>query len=482
MHKKENVIVRKYKAIPEAVKLTIWTFIASFIQQGINILTTPIFTRMMSTSGYGEYSVFLSWRNVFFIFTSLRLYAGVYNKGLTKYKDNKDEFTLAMQYTTTVCALLIFALYLIFHPYINGFTGMSTQVTCIMFTELVFMTPMLLWSVRLRYDFKYKEVAIATILFALFTPTFGVIAVHYSIHKAYARIVSEAVVQIIFGAYFYFINCKRGEFRYNLIFAKFGVLFNLPLIPHYFSEYILNQSDRIMIQKLVGYSEAGLYSVAYSASMALNIISNSINQALVPWLYQKLDSKSYDEIRKVIVTVAILLLLPLSIFMALAPEVVYIMAGPEYSDAVRVMSPITSSIFFLFLYTMFANVEFYYDKNKFTMYISMIGAALNIILNYIFIGIFGYWAAGFTTFFAYGVYCVGHFMFMQKTFFKNENRYLFKYTEIFGLIGLLTVIMIIFYCLNSYPLIRYTITIIALSLIFYKRKYIKGLLKKIREK
>lgn len=202
------------------------------------------------------------------------------------------------------------------------------------------------------------------------------------------------------------------------------MLFNIPLIPHYFSEYILNQSDRIMIKKMCSLSDVAFYSVAYNAGMLLTIITSSLNQALTPWLYQSLDDKNYCQIGKTIMSLAALIMVPLIIFICLAPEAIYILAGDKYASAVYVIPPVAGSIVFLFLYTNFANIEFYYDYNKFTMYISMIGAILNLALNYVFINLFGFVAAGYTTFACFFVYCFGHYLFMEFIMKKKNHVHL----------------------------------------------------------
>ncbi len=482
MNKLVYPLFKKYREIPLQAKLSIWTFICMCIQKGISIITVPIFTRLMTTEQYGQYSVYISWMDVFSIITTLRLYAGVYNKGLSKYKTDKDGFALAMQYTTTIITVVVFAIYLLFHKQINAITEMSTFVMVLMFAELLMTPSMTLWTVRQRYDFRYKSVVITTVLFAIANPCIGIIAVKSTENKGIARIISSVCVHIIFGLVFYLINLYKGKLYFNRDYAIFAVKFNVPLLPHYFSEYILNQSDRIMIQKIVGVASAGIYSVAYSAGMLLTIVSSSINQALVPWLYQQLDAKKYDEIKRIILSTVLLILVPISMFMALSSEIVALLAGPQYYEAVRVMSPITASIVFLFMFTLFANIEFYYDKNRFTMYISMIGAALNVALNYIFINAFGFWAAGFTTYFCYGVYCVGHYIFMEHIFFENERRHLIEKKWIVLITTLLTMIMLLFYILNDYAALRYLLLLSGCIIAFIKRKEVMNLYNRVLKK
>ena len=50
--------------MPQPVKASIWFLICSFFQKGISTITTPIFTRIMTTAEYGHYNVFMSWMNI----------------------------------------------------------------------------------------------------------------------------------------------------------------------------------------------------------------------------------------------------------------------------------------------------------------------------------------------------------------------------------------------------------------------------------
>lgn len=46
-----------------------------------------------------------------------------------------------------------------------------------------------------------------------------------------------------------------------------------------------------MIQKMVGMASAGIYSVAYNAAAVLRIVTQSVNNAFIPWQYEKLEEK-----------------------------------------------------------------------------------------------------------------------------------------------------------------------------------------------
>ena len=72
------------------------------------------------------------------------------------------------------------------------------------------------------------------------------------------------------------------------------------------------------------------------------------------------------------------------------------------------------SAFFIYLYDMFSTVSFYHEKTLLMSVSSIIGAVLNIVLNIVFIPIFGYIAAGYTTLICYMVYAAFHYMLMRS--------------------------------------------------------------------
>lgn len=478
-----SFLKEKYNKVPVQAKLAMWLMICTLIQRGISLITVPLYTRLMSLEEYGYVSTYFSWVSIALILSSFKLNAGVYNKGLSKFKEDRDGYCLSMQYTTSVITVFLLLLYVAFHKWVNDFMEMSTGIILFMFVELFFSTSMGFWTVKEQYDFHYKPIVRATMIYALLNLILGLIFVINAETgtKGYARIFSVVVVQAIVGGFFYMVNMKRGKFRFNLVYSVFAVKFNIPLIPHYFSEYILNQSDRIMIQKLCNYSDVALYSVAYNAGMLLTIITSSINQALTPWIYQSLDEKNFKQINKVILSIAIVIMIPIIIFIAVAPEAIYILAGKQYSEAVYVVPPVAGSIVFLFLYTVFANVEFYYDYNKFTMYISLVGAVFNIILNYFFIKLFGFVAAGYTTFICYFVYCVGHYLFMNYIVKKREQQRIFDSKALIGLFVGLLIMMILMSMTYNQIIVRYGIIVVITVVSCLKRRELFKVIRYIKK-
>ena len=120
-------------------------------------------------------------------------------------------------------------------------------------------------------------------------------------------------------------------------------------------------------------------------------------------------------------------------------------------------------------------------KTKFIAGATMVGAVLNIVLNYIFIDLFGYMAAGYTTLTCYIVYAVCHYIGMNKACKENLESIRPYKAKIIVLISLAFMgIGFIFLFTYNYPIIRYAllITIVVVAIIIRKKiiSFIKELL------
>lgn len=264
----------------------------------------------------------------------------------------------------------------------------------------------------------------------------------------------------------------KGKSFYVKKYWKYAIQFNVPLIPHYISGSILNQGDRVMINSMVGKSAVGIYSVAYNIGMLMQIFTNAINSSYTPWMYTSLKEKKYQEIKKISSILLLLVACLVWILMAFAPEIITVFASKEYGQAIYVIPPIAASVFFIFMYTIFSNLEFYFEKNKFIMIASIGAAVLNIILNLIFIPVFGYIAAGYTTLGSYVIYCFSHYVFCDLICKKELNgERLYDKKFIFALSAIVIMMTFFFSVLYYSTFIRYLLLSILLGILFYKREY-----------
>lgn len=472
--------------MPIELKAGLWFTICNFLQKGISFITIPIFTRMMSTDEYGIYSVYTSWYSLLTLFATLNLSYYVFNKGMVKYEDDRNGFELSMQSLSTVVTFAFFVIYVFFRSMVNSLLDLSTAMMLCMFMQILFEPSIAYWTSRNRFEYKYKAVVVVTLAISILNPLLGIVLIYFGNfdNNALARTVAVSVVAAIFGLLIYYKIAKQAKSVFNTKYWKYALTFNLPLIPHFLSQTILNQADRIMIKDMCSATDAAIYSVAYSIGMAVIIFSQAIQQSYLPWLYQKLAKKDYKGISK---TANVFLLVMFGInlcIIAFAPEIISIVGSKTYQSAIWVMPPICGSVFFIFLQNLFANIEYYFEKTKLIAAASVLIAILNIILNAIFIKQYGFLAAGYTTLLCYVLYAIIHFLVMFYTCKKNELNVnnIFDVKAVFVISALFCGSVLAMTILYNYTISRYFFILIIVLVAVLFRKKLLAVFKELKNK
>lgn len=471
-------VLDKYKNLPVPVKATVWFLVASFLQRGIQALTTPIFTRLLSTSEYGQFSVFNSWLGITTAIVSLNIWGGIYQQGLVKFSDNRKMFSSSLQGLTLTLTVGWTAIYLLFHSFWNGLFGLTTVQMLAMLVLVWTSSVFNFWAAEQRNDYKYKELVLVTLLVSFGKPIIGIIFVKIATDKVTARILGLVLVELCVYLFLFISQMRQGKVFFDRKYWKYAVVLCIPLVPHYLSQTVLNSADRIMISNMVGDSEAGIYSLAYSISQIMILFNTALMSTLNPWIFTKIKEKKNNEIGPVAyISLIVIAAVNLGLIL-IAPEAVAIFAPASYYEAIYVIPPVAMGVYFLYSYDLFSKFAFYYEKTYFVTIVSIFGAILNIILNYIFIKTFGYIAAGYTTLVCYIVYCFGHYMFMRKIVNDKCNgvqpysvKVYLEITFAFLLIGFLLLLT------YDYQIIRYAIIIVAFAFLIIYRKTILDMIK-----
>lgn len=473
-------IYEKYKNISVTIKASIWYTICNVIQKSISFLTVPIFTVMLTTEEYGQFSIYQSWLNIIIIFVTLCLYGGVFNNAMMKYEKDRDGFISSMQGLVFVLCVGWFIIYYVNKDFWNGIFELPTYIIVVMFVEMAVRPALEFWSGKQRYEYKYQKFVFVTLLLAIVNPVVGIFIVKFAQEKGYARIVSNAVVVVGISGILYLYNFIRGKKFFDKKYWQYALKFNIPLIPYYISQMLFTQSDRIMIGKMVNQSKAGIYSLTLNCSMVVSFVLNAIEASYIPWLYGSIQKKNYKNIRKVGNELLSLVGVALLGMTMIGPEVIDIMAPPEYLEAIWAVPPVVGGLLFLFEAKLFVGIEFYYENKKGLVYASILSAVTNIILNYIWIPKFGFVIAGYTTLIAYILFALMNYISMKKTVIKNisdeniNNLYDSKYILRFSIIYIILSGSIML--LYPYRIIRlFIIFVIVVLLVLNYRKILKGI-------
>ena len=478
-----SILKSKYNLMPIQVKASFWFLICSFLQKGISVITTPIFTRLLTTSEYGQFDVFNSWLGIITIIVSMNLYAEVYTQGMIKFNEERKVFSSSLQGLSLTLVVIWTVIYIAFYQFWNKLLSLTTVQMMSLLLMIWTTATFNFWASEQRVYYKYKLLVLITLFVSITKPVVGIFLVTHFEDKVTARILGLVLVEVIAYTGCFVSQIIRGKRFYSYKFWKYSIFYNLPLIPHYLSQVVLINSDRIMINKFVGSSAAGIYGLAYSLAMVMTLFNIALMNTLNPWIYQKIKDKEYKKIEPVAyISLSIIAFVNLFLI-ALAPEVVKIFAPSSYYKAVYCIPPVAMSVLFIFMYDLYAKYAFYYEKTKLIMLASIGGAILNIVLNYVGIKLFGYVTAAYTTLICYMVYALFHYILMRKV--CNEYCDGIKPYNDRILLGIVFVFLLFGFGLlltYSYIVIRYFIVILMIIIVIVNKKRILEYLYRIKNK
>lgn len=472
--------IKKYQVLPVQVRASAWFLVCAFMQKGISAVTTPIFTRLFTTAEYGRYSVFDSWLNIVTVFVSFNLSSGVYIQGMVKFEEERKKYVSSIQGLSSALVVVWTIIYISFHNFWNGLFSLTTVQMLAMLLMIWTSSVFKFWSVGQRIDFKYRKLVLVTILVSLAKPALGIFLVLHAEDKVTVRILGLALVELVAYSGFFFSEMYQGKRFFDWKIWKYAFFFNLPLLPHYLSSMVLNSADRIMISRMVGEDTAGIYSLAYSVSLIMTMFNTALLQTIEPWLYKKIKANQLEELPKVAYPTFIMIAGVNIALIAFAPEIVSVFAPPEYYDAIYIIPPVAMSGYFMYAYSFFAAFEFYYEKTVYISTATVIGAVVNVILNFIFINIFGYYAAGYTTLFCYILYAVFHYCFMQKlSYYSLGNVHIYNTKIILTITAVFMAAGFLFLFTYRNSLLRYGFIVIFMVCLILWRKAIINAVRQI---
>lgn len=452
---------------------------ASIFNKGIAFLTIPIFTRMLSTEDYGTVTTYSAWASILTAIIGMQLNIGIrLSRGsdckikISKHKELSTVFTFTIAIAVIVYSIIV--LCSIIFPIDFSFLLIS-----LCFAEGLFTALITDYSYYLMMEYKYLGRTIIMILPNFIAALLSIVLIHYMNKERYmGRIVSLSGIHVVIGLVVCFIVFRFAKPQIDKQYIKWSLRVSLPLILHGVALNILSQADRTMITAIRNTEETGIYSLVYSFSMVATVITTGLEGVWVPWFTRKMNTKDYEHINVIAKDYIHLMTYSIVGLVIISPEFIKVLAPESYWGGMGLIPPLVISNFIIFSYTMYVNVEYYYEKTIFITVNTIIAAATNIVLNAIFIPLFGYSAAAFTTLFSYLVSFVLH-----ARYAKKQNKQVLPFNHFIIPIAHLIAITIVFYVFLEKMIIRWTfLAVYVLVMIIFERKRIGAIFPSIGNK
>ena len=205
----------KYNNLSLPVKVSFYFFACTIVQRGLSFLSTPIFTRLLSTSDFGKVSVYNSWREIIGIFSAFSLATSVSNVGLTEFHEDKDTFQFSLLRLGLLFTLVWIILFVFAYDIIGGFIEIEKKIAIIMLVEIYFSEIIAMWSLGERYEYRYKKMAFATLAASLLSVVNALILICVGFPGYYSRVVGSAFAYIFIGAICFYEIIRRSNHKIN---------------------------------------------------------------------------------------------------------------------------------------------------------------------------------------------------------------------------------------------------------------------------
>lgn len=461
------------------VRTSLAIMTANFFQSGMKLLFVPVFTRLLSTTEYGVVTVFESVQGTLGTITMLSLWSNVYNRGMQEFKADRNRFTASLLFLGNVATLAVGIAFLAFYKQIMPYFSLTSYLWLIMFANFLFLPAYNFWIARQKFEYHYQKMLILTIIVNILSPIFAVMMILAPVSdKAMAKILGSEIILMAAYVPIYISVFHSSAWKIKWSYVKYGLKFNIPLIPHYASQQILSACDRIMISHLVDEASAGIYGLSYQIATVVYMIWTAINAVLVPWTYNKIELGETESIKRQTRNLIVAYAAVCVGIMFFAPEVIRVFVPSGYHEGIYILAPVIGGTFFNALFNLFALLEFYYKKTVYVMIASTAAAALNIILNWIFIPVFGYQAAAYTTLACYFIYALMHALNLVRL---DAVRYYDMKTIAKLSLAMILVSIIIAQTYDGF-ILRYSLLAVVISAAFMKRDVIIEALLALKKK
>jgi O-antigen/teichoic acid export membrane protein len=198
----------------------------------------------------------------------------------------------------------------------------------------------------------------------------------------------------------------KWKFDFNL--WKRMMLYGLPILVAGIAFAINEQFDKILLDKLlpsdIAASEVGVYSACYKLGLFMVLYRTAYTLGIEPFFFSHSSDKNapqtYATVTKYFVIFGSFILLSVIVFADLFK--LLMIRDSSYWVAMKVVPLIILANFFLGIYT---NLSVWYkliDKTYYGAYISIVGAIITLVLNFLLIPTMSYYGSAIATIAAYG--------------------------------------------------------------------------------
>lgn len=387
--------------------------IANHIPMLANIVILPLITPFLTRDDYAVYGIVLAYLGALQAFSLLGsevLFQNAYFKEKIKFKSIWSHLLGALAIWRIVyISIISLILFLVLR---NKLEEDLWIVLAMLIIPRLFFELTRSISVRLcQYDGKHQRVYVISFITGIVTIATSFVSIYYYNQGfkgwIYAAVAGGLVEFVLHGYLLHFKEKIVPRFDFKKSFVKRSLKICLPVIPHYYSSYLLESSDRVVLDvNKVSMVNIGEYNLAYSFSNYFARFNSTLNTILSPIYFRVFGLENDEESDEFVSNLTLMWF----VFIAFVCYIIclwckeiflFLYRNPEFNEAYKLLPFIIVGMLYRPLYVACVDKAIYKEKTKSVLKISVVGGVLNLVLNMIFVPIYGVEAALITTLVAY---------------------------------------------------------------------------------
>ena len=347
----------------------------------VPFLLLPILTRYLSIAEYGQVAMF----QTFLIAVGSFIGISAQGAASVRYYDSDERHDYASYVGSCFLILLItivatLVLAFIFIEPLTRWLGILPQwifvgILTSGFSFIVLMR-MTQWQIRN----KAKKYGLFQVSQAGINGFLTLIFVVIWLKAGDGRVLAISLTAMIYAAISFYLLYVDNliRFSWNKKYLLEICYFGIPLIPHSIGYALLSAADRFYINNKFGLMDVGIYMVAVQLASVLGLLFDGINNAFVPWLFERLKKNIPSEKKEVVRWTYFYFLILLCVVLlafSIGPFFLKIIAGTQYEAAGEFLGWLVLGQVFQGMYLMVTNYIFF-SKRTGLLSLSTIGSGL----------------------------------------------------------------------------------------------------------
>ncbi len=391
-----NIFAKLYNTVFKSSlgRTSVIYMVANILEQAVPFLLLPVLTKYLSREDYGYLSVFVIYVAILKPMVGLNTETAIHRRFYERKKYDYPAY-LSSNFFLSLIIIGILAVGFFFfkNPISHAIELPSNWLMALLVVSgayFIFDVIKFVWQAQTK-ALQYGGAQVFSTIMNVSLTLFFIVYLGYDwTGRIYSLIITSLLLFIISIV----ILAKAGylKFSFRKDYIKNALTYSLPLVPHTLSAMMISATDKVFIIKMLGAETAGLYEVGYKVGLIIYFLAVSFNRAWTPWLYTRLENPD-NAMRKKIVKLCygffFALILIASVLSLIAKPFLNFYVDPEFIESSKFVAWIAFGYAFRGMYFVVTNFLTFAEKTKRLSTITFFALALNIVLNYTFIKMYG---------------------------------------------------------------------------------------------